>query len=179
MALRNRAFCKCPSLHFFHFVWQLKGAFHFLLGKLSSYIRFNSFRLLSKMKKTPKGHRNFHSGRNFFPIGQTTFEVNCRRVVQKKRSTVATYINKIKLLLTIETNALPQRKRKKYCLSPTKHETPWSPTCPIRTSPSSHHTLRMRSVNATFQRKWLNEFQLSTADAPNAFIGGQQSSGLP
>lgn len=82
------------------------------------------------MKKTPKGHRNFHSGRNFFPIGQTTFEVNCRRVVQKKRSTVATYINKIKLLLTIETNALPQRKRKKYCLSPTKHETPMTPHLP-------------------------------------------------
>jgi len=86
------------------------------------------------MKKTPKGHRNFHSGRNFFPIGQTTFEVNCRRVVQKKRSTVATYINKIKLLLTIETNALPQRKRKKYCLSPTKHETPMNPP----PAPSAH-----------------------------------------
>jgi len=48
MALRNRVFCKCSTLLALFSPRQLKGAFHFLLGKLSSYISFNSLWLLSK-----------------------------------------------------------------------------------------------------------------------------------
>lgn len=131
----------------------IKRRFSFSFGKV---IKLYSFQFVSVIIE------KWRKRRNFFPIGQTTFEVNCRRVVQKKRSTVATYINKIKLLLTIETNALPQRKRKKYCLSPTKHETPMNPP----PAPSAHLHPRITRYACAVSTQLFSESDWTSSNCP-------------